>query len=474
MKPAGYVEAARKCGAIGIGIIACVMIAFPVCAFAQDNKQEEAHKYLVRGMAAIEMAKSDDDFALAVEQFKRATEVAPELAAAWFDLGKAQAKTGQLEAAIASYKRYLALAPEAKDTQKVQDEITKLEFMLEQKGAFESLSGQWISAGGRIALVTAKDGKLTIGTSLNFPGECLYIMRDLIAGGNRDASPYIQGFVLVRKGANYVGYVATDAYTPGQACTVPPQKSEVIGKVTKDKITLKLQRTRFVVTESYDGMLSTQVLCTSMDTYGTMDVEVDLTPLPAGGILKNAAGLQPNDEIISVNGTELAKLTRADHIRMLRGTPGTTARLVVKRMTDAGGFFSSATYGEFPVTVPFVDVNPANSGIIGIEMQTVTPEIANAAGNEALKGAFVKNVAKDSPAEVGGLRNGDIIVAVDRKPITSKEALYLYLSSAPEGTRLTFELVRDGKTEDKTVTSGSLSVGNGVSTEAWLNSFYSW
>lgn len=34
------------------------------------DAEEEAHTYLVRGMAAIEMAKSDDELVAAVEEFK--------------------------------------------------------------------------------------------------------------------------------------------------------------------------------------------------------------------------------------------------------------------------------------------------------------------------------------------------------------------------------------------------------------------
>jgi formylglycine-generating enzyme required for sulfatase activity len=86
---------------------------------------------MIRGVAAIEMAKSNAELTLAADEFRRATELDPSLSAAWYNLGSVQAKLGQFDAAIESYKRYLTLVPKAEDAQKVQDEIVKLEFRQE-------------------------------------------------------------------------------------------------------------------------------------------------------------------------------------------------------------------------------------------------------------------------------------------------------------------------------------------------------
>jgi len=95
------------------------------------NNDEEARKYLIRGVAAIEMAKSEKELAKAVVEFKKATELAPDMAAAWYNLGQVQVKIGQLKEAMESYRKYLALAPEAEDAKRIKDEIIKLEYRLE-------------------------------------------------------------------------------------------------------------------------------------------------------------------------------------------------------------------------------------------------------------------------------------------------------------------------------------------------------
>jgi len=109
-----------------------IFFVFAVSAAAlAGNNDEEAGKYLVRGIAAIEMAKSEKELAKAAVEFKKAIELAPDMAAAWYNLGQVQVKIGQLREAMESYRNYLALAPQAEDAKRVKDEIIKLEYRLE-------------------------------------------------------------------------------------------------------------------------------------------------------------------------------------------------------------------------------------------------------------------------------------------------------------------------------------------------------
>jgi tetratricopeptide (TPR) repeat protein len=112
------------------------MTAFIIMGLAApvfgQNSDDEARKHLVRGMAAVEMAKNDAGLTAAAAEFKKATELAPTMAAAWYNLGSVQSKMGQLKEAIVSYRRYLILAPKADDARMVNDAIIKLEYRLEQ------------------------------------------------------------------------------------------------------------------------------------------------------------------------------------------------------------------------------------------------------------------------------------------------------------------------------------------------------
>ena len=63
-------------------------------------------------------------------------------------------------------------------------------------------------------------------------------------------------------------------------------------------------------------------------------------------------------------------------------------------------------------------------------------------------------VLKGSPADKAGIQAGDVILAVDDKPISSWEAetLRTMFEDRPVGTKIKFEIMRDGKKKKATVT----------------------
>jgi tetratricopeptide (TPR) repeat protein len=95
---------------------------------------EEARRYLARGIAAFETAKSTEEFRRAVPEFQNAANAAPWWSDTYFNMAKVQEKTGDLEGAIASYHFYLIADPNAKDAESIRTYSYKLEFMAEQKG----------------------------------------------------------------------------------------------------------------------------------------------------------------------------------------------------------------------------------------------------------------------------------------------------------------------------------------------------
>jgi tetratricopeptide (TPR) repeat protein len=93
----------------------------------------EAERHFNRGMAAVEMAKDAEDYELAIEEFLKAQALAPDWADLYYNLGLVQEKAGQAEAALASLRRYLLLAPDAKDAAQVRQFIDRLEYRLERE-----------------------------------------------------------------------------------------------------------------------------------------------------------------------------------------------------------------------------------------------------------------------------------------------------------------------------------------------------
>ncbi len=83
-------------------------------------------------------------------------------------------------------------------------------------------------------------------------------------------------------------------------------------------------------------------------------------------------------------------------------------------------------------------------GWIGVSVQPVTPEIAQALGAEA-KGALVADVSANGPAQKAGLRSGDVITAVDGRAVTAMRDLPRLVAGVKPGTAARFDVLRDGK-----------------------------
>ena len=93
---------------------------------------EEARRHMARGQAAVEMAKSTEEYAPAIKEFEQAVKLAPNWPDPYYNLAILQEKTGKLKEAVESLKQYLRLAPDAPDAAKIQEHIYKLEYKAEQ------------------------------------------------------------------------------------------------------------------------------------------------------------------------------------------------------------------------------------------------------------------------------------------------------------------------------------------------------
>lgn len=94
---------------------------------------EEAQRRMVRGQTAVEMARTPDDYALAIREFREAARLAPDWADPHYNLGLVQEKNGRFRDAVASFREYLRLAPNAPDAAAVRTQMYRLEFKAEQE-----------------------------------------------------------------------------------------------------------------------------------------------------------------------------------------------------------------------------------------------------------------------------------------------------------------------------------------------------
>jgi serine protease Do len=100
------------------------------------------------------------------------------------------------------------------------------------------------------------------------------------------------------------------------------------------------------------------------------------------------------------------------------------------------------------------DDGKVTRGFIGVQIQPVTKDIADAIGLKEVKGALVAEAMKDSPAAKAGIKTGDAIIAVDGQPIKDARALSLKVASYAPGKSLPVTVWRDGKEQIVTIEVG--------------------
>ena len=97
--------------------------------------------------------------------------------------------------------------------------------------------------------------------------------------------------------------------------------------------------------------------------------------------------------------------------------------------------------------------------LLGVETQRVTKDLVESLKLPAPEGALVNEVVKGSPAEKASLRNGDVILAVDAKPVKEPQDLQRLVHEAGAGKQVVLKVYRDGRPLELTVTLGSLGDG---------------
>ena len=96
------------------------------------------------------------------------------------------------------------------------------------------------------------------------------------------------------------------------------------------------------------------------------------------------------------------------------------------------------------------DKGSVTRGWIGVQIQSVTPDIADGMGLKQASGALVSEPQKDSPAAKAGIQSGDVITTVDDAPIHDARELARKIGTMSPGASVKLGIIH--QTEPKTVT----------------------
>ncbi len=84
-------------------------------------------------------------------------------------------------------------------------------------------------------------------------------------------------------------------------------------------------------------------------------------------------------------------------------------------------------------------------GWLGIEIQPLTPELAESFGAKGEQGVLVNRVTPRSPAEKAGLRGGDILTVLQGRRVSGQKELQRQIAALAPGTAVNIEILREGK-----------------------------
>ncbi len=148
-----------------------------------------------------------------------------------------------------------------------------------------------------------------------------------------------------------------------------------------------------------------------------IQTDAAINPGNSGGALINSKG-----ELIGINSAILSQ--GGGNVGIGFAVPANMARSVMDQLLRFGA---------------------VRRGQIGVALQDVPPKQAAAQGLGVQGGALIARVEPGSPAARAGLRQGDIVVAVEGSPVRSSTELRNRIALVETGSSVTLDILREGR-----------------------------
>ena len=144
----------------------------------------------------------------------------------------------------------------------------------------------------------------------------------------------------------------------------------------------------------------------------------------SGGALVNL-----NGELIGINSQILSSGSDGGSIGIGFSIPSNMSKSVMEQLLKDG---------------------KVHRGLLGVNIQNITPDTAKALELKDTKGVLVSNVQPDSAADKAGVKRGDIITAINGDAIEDSNNLRNKVAGTQPGTEIKLTILRDGNQEQLT------------------------
>jgi serine protease DegQ len=157
-----------------------------------------------------------------------------------------------------------------------------------------------------------------------------------------------------------------------------------------------------------------------------IQTDAAINPGNSGGALIDAAG-----NLVGINTAIFSRSGGSMGIGF--AIPVSTAKMVLDQIVKTG---------------------TVTRGWIGVEVQEITPPIAESFKLGDTRGALIAGVLRGGPADKAGVKPGDVLVEVEGKPVADPTSMLNLIAALAPGRPATVRVRRQGQDVDATITVG--------------------
>ncbi|MEW6690062.1 MAG: Do family serine endopeptidase, partial [Pseudomonadota bacterium] len=159
-----------------------------------------------------------------------------------------------------------------------------------------------------------------------------------------------------------------------------------------------------------------------------IQTDAPINPGNSGGALVDARG-----NLIGINTAIYSRTPGGASLGIGFATPVSTAKMVLEQIVKSGA---------------------VTRGWIGVELQPITPALAESFKLGTLEGAIINGVLNGGPADKGGAKPGDVLVAIEGRKVADPQSVLNLVTSLAPGTPAKVKVKRKGEELELAITVG--------------------
>jgi serine protease DegQ len=157
-----------------------------------------------------------------------------------------------------------------------------------------------------------------------------------------------------------------------------------------------------------------------------IQTDAAINPGNSGGALVDAGG-----NLVGINTAIFSRSGGSMGIGF--AIPVSTAQMVLEQIVKSGS---------------------VTRGWIGVEVQELTPTVAESFKLGATRGALIAGVLRGGPADKAGVRPGDVVLEIQGKPVADPTAMLNLIAALAPGTQARMKLKRKGQDVEASISVG--------------------